>query len=946
MEIKNENYNKDDLSSQLNFPSSLNNNENKFLYENLQKYEEEKNEARLSFSFKDNLEKKDKIIIKINNSTNESKNENKLIKENQYSIPKNSSSLNNNDKIENIHINKIINEKEEMIQNDLILDEIKLKVDYDKIESELNRLRNNSNGQNKMKESIIKKDDNTNINDLSNKDNQTIQRVSLYSSSQIEGDLFYYSEEDDDKFKQIKSNNEKIKIIQNNLNKLEEENKDNFKEKNNISSNEEINNNIEINKLANKNKNENEVNNFYINNHFINERILEKVEFGIDETGNPLNLKEYKDEISKNSNCKKLIAYIIQSEEEGKNYLIDLKGEIIPKMEDGDFNYKKDNMRIIIKNFDVQNPKLRVFGARKRYSSIMFEEENISQNLTQEKNEYFENQTKEIKNNNIEEEFINKKCSPLENLYYYGQKFNENIKNNIYFKNWINNYSPTEENKRIFHYKNDQNEILYEKIPLKRINDENIINNSYNNERNCFLEKTNKILNTNRNILLNNQKLIERLKYNNNIKNIFFDKKQIVNNKWRNNRTPSPIIREMVNEGKNINNVTSRVNLYKIKRLKKGGSSSCNNYNMIFKLKLDNNCPISSNSESQIIKSTSSSFNNFIKNNHSLFKKMDQVKKDSNSLYLNNNYFNKNNISKPILKKSLSSNNYQLATTLNSIANNIKKIEYNIKNTLQKLFNKNRVLNKSNEPIKTDISISEYNSKQNNSPYYLTNNLNNKSIIFKNKSNNNLVNGRNINLRKISLNKKFKISTSPKKEFQCSVLSSEANKMIKDYTNKSLTQRNINKNPINKINIQNFMKNVDKNKIKNILNKSKKKINNNSNNSSKKILNKNKNNESKSQKNNLLKIKFNKDIKSAKRKTSHNKSFNNKKHFEKAIPLQNNLNINFYSRQNKTKTKNSALKIITNAIRRKTSKDSNKFRFSSQSTSINSLKEIPLNGKY
>ena len=678
---------------------------------------------------------------------------------------------------------------------------------------------------------------------------------------------------------------------------------------------------------------------------FYFEPILEKVEFGIDETGNPLNLKEYKDEISKNSNCKKLIAYIIQSEEEGKNYLINLMGEIIPKMEDGDFNYKNDNMRIIIKNFDVQNPKLRVFGARKRYSSITFEEE--TQNLTQEKNEYFENETKEIKNNNIEEQFINKKCSQLENLDYYGQKFNENIKNNIYFKNWINNYSPTAENKRIFHYKNDQNEILYEKIPLKRINDENIINNSYNNERNCFLEKTNKILNTNRNILLNNQKLIERLKYNNNIKNIFFDKKQIVNNKWRNNRTPSPIIREMVNEGKNINNVTSRVNLYKIKRLKKGGSSSCNNYNMIFKLKLDNNCPISSNSESQIIKNTSSSFNNFIKNNHSLFKKMEQVKKDSNSLYLNNNYFNKNNISKPILKKSLSSNNYQLATTLNSIANNIKKIEYNIKNTLQKLFNKNRVLNKSNEPIKTDISISPYNSKQNNnSPYYLTNNLNNKSIIFKNKSNNNLVNGRNINLRKISLNKKFKISTSPKKEFQCSVLSSEANKMIKDYTNKSLTQRNINKNPINKINIQNFMKNVDKNKIKNILNKSKKKINNNSNNSSKKILNKNKNNESKSQKNNLLKIKFNKDIKSAKRKTSHNKSFNNKKHFEKAIPLQNNLNINFYSRQNKTKTKNSALKIITNAIRRKTSKDSNKFRFSSQSTSINSLKEIPLNGKY
>ena len=57
-----------------------------------------------------------------------------------------------------------------------------------------------------------------------------------------------------------------------------------------------------------------------------------------------------------------------------------------------------------------------------------------------------------------------------------------------------------------------------------------------------------------------------------------------------------------------------------------------------------------------------------------------------------------------------------------------------------------------------------------------------------------------IHLRKIPLNKKYKIS--PKKSFQCTVLSQEASNMIKDYVNKSLlTQRNANKEPIKKLNM-------------------------------------------------------------------------------------------------------------------------------------------------
>jgi hypothetical protein len=106
---------------------------------------------------------------------------------------------------------------------------------------------------------------------------------------------------------------------------------------------------------------------------------LENIEYGIDETGNPIDAKSYKKKISHNNNnkTKKIIAYIIISKEKGKNHLIDLKGNIIPKREDGDFYYNYNGIHIIIKNFDVQNPKLRVFGARKRYSSIFHDDDMV-----------------------------------------------------------------------------------------------------------------------------------------------------------------------------------------------------------------------------------------------------------------------------------------------------------------------------------------------------------------------------------------------------------------------------------------------------------------------------------------------------------------------------------------------------------------------------------------
>ena len=981
MEIKQEINNIENLSSQLNFPYSLNNKENQYFYENIKKYEEEKNDQILSSKNKDNNS--------INNINKNNINIDKIMKEEQIINIKEESK-------------KITIEKEETLSNDLILDEIKLKVDYDKIENELNILRNNNVEENEIKE------DNKKINkiDLNNKDinvnndNKNNQRTSLYSSSQIEGDLFYYSEEEDEKMKLIKSNNEKIKLIQENINKIEKnknenENKTINEEKENTSLNSNIIQNDIVNNKPEKDEKidiDSNINNNIDNN---KKTLIEKAEYGIDETGNPLSIKNYNEEITKNDKIKKLIAYIIPSDEKGKNYLVDLKGEIIPKMDDGDFNYKYNNIRIIIKNFDVQNPKLRVFGARQRYSSILYEEENnFPQNEKTEKDEINENNNNrflfnKIKDNiNFENEKINyivSKYSPITNRNnFFEQKLNDNIKNNKYFNKWMNKYSPITERRRIYLYDKNDKDILIQNFPLKRKNNENIIDISEDNERSNLLQKTSFILNrnANRNLVLNNKKHIEKIKNNSNFKNIFLEKKQIDNNTWRNNRTPSPnlitpIINEYIYQPERVknNSNTSRINIYKVQRLKKSGIGNFRNY---FKLNIENNNNSNqcySSSEKEVLKNSYSSyFNNtfFKRSNPILITNDKQMVKSSNSSFYKfyNNKNNINNLNKknnphPLLKKSLSTNNHQLTMTLNSIANNIKKIENNIKSTLQKLINKNRVLNNNIEKSKDDNEIMSYNEKKNRNYKNLPNFFSYKPYkrnILKYISNNNVNSERKINLRKIPLQKKYKISTSPNRNFQCSVLSNEANNMIKDYTNKSITQRNINENSNKKFNIYNFMKNDEnKNKIISLIKKSQNKMNK-INISKKQKLNKSysidkKNDRKKisikkidkniiyikdTNKNNILftNKSFNKLFEKTIKLNSENKKIN-KKNNNQIVPIQNNLNINFYNQQNKPKIKNSALRILaTTVIRKKINKDIHKNKNSSQSTSINSFKEF------
>ena len=777
----NKNY-KNNSISYINMPLSIN-KKNQNIYNNLKKGEEEKNYGPISSSFIQN-QVSDKNILISNN-----KNDNNISKNiDESNNEENNSSNNKNvDQKGTPEFKRNMYEKEEMLSNDLILDEINLKKDYEKIEKELSKYKR-SNEYNENSNDNKMMDINSNKNEDDNTDSKNIPRNTLNMNSIIESDLFYYSDDEEDLSKKIKSNNEKIKKIQENINKLDQEDIPNIDINNNINNIEKLNiKNMEANKKIIGQKENSIVNNDSKKD--LDEKFLENIEYGIDETGNPIDVKNYKEEISQNSNykIKKIIAYIIISKEKGKNHLIDLKGNIIPKREDGDFYYNYNGVNIIIKNFDVQNPKLRVFGARKRYSSIFYDDDIVPQGSKQ-KNQISPGDKKimlfnQIKNNIYYENkniFKNNRQSPMINRKNYREKIlNVNINKKAKEQSLnmsLNKHNKNEENKRIFHYNKNKKDFIYRKTPLEKMKDLDVINLSQNIEKNVdSIKRTNIILNNNE--LRNSQ----NNKINPNLINIFMNNKGYGNLTWRNNRTPSPLKKEMISVPQELNDKT-KVAQHKIYKLKKEIEIYNNNNNVLnissMNVNINNNSIIKRNKNNHPFKYSSS----FIKNN-SINKKINPFQKKSQSI--------KNNLDE----------------TINNISNSKKQIKYNSNNTMQK--NNKSFINKNRE------FLSSINSKRNiiNGNYYNYNAYNNKIGILNNS--NIIYNSTNeenkLNLKKIELNKKFKIATSPNRSFKCSVLSKEANEVITDYSN---SRKNINKKVIQKINLQECNK-INENECKN-----------------------------------------------------------------------------------------------------------------------------------
>ena len=223
-----------------------------------------------------------------------------------------------------------------------------------------------------------------------------------------------------------------------------------------------------------------------INDKNDNLNIPDNTKFGIDKSGNPVEITK------KNKN--ELIAFIIQ-EENKENYLIDIKGNILQKTEDDYFRYKNGEEIIIIKNFDVKNPELRIYGHRKiNFDEIKknFDEKPLKENnpnlnknssflITNEKeNEKIDNK---LNNTNIN---INTTNAASRNKSAILDEKNSEINiGNINFKNqmelWRKRYGKNNE----FLEKNNKNsiEIINNEKPLRKFSYKkiDIINNNNNN---------------------------------------------------------------------------------------------------------------------------------------------------------------------------------------------------------------------------------------------------------------------------------------------------------------------------------------------------------------------------------------------------------------------------------------------------------------------------------
>ena len=793
----------------------------------------------------------------------------------------------------------------ETLENGLNLDEQNLKEYYEKIEKELNKLKKDK------KDNKIKNIEETNQNI---KNNNTIKNKSSFNTnSQFDEDLFYYSEEEDiiKKKKEMKDN---INFLKNNLYIDLNQNLDNNKNNNTKIE-------IKIDEQIKKN-------NFssIIDDIKIDKDLLDKIEYGIDENGNPIDIKNYNEEINnernnidednknfsnnKTNKIKKPVAYIIQKEEKGSNYLIDLKGNKIQKTEDGYFNYKNDNIRLLIKDFDVQHPELRVFGTRKRDTLLLNdEEENINihksleikeliipnslkNKLLNRNSSYNITEKKNITTDDCREQkkiFLNKsllclkKYTPIiikESL----EKIKKDNKDNQ-FRIWKTNENLKTENREIYSYNTNKKEKFCRKIPLKNFNDDLSINNILNNRSSETIIRTNKILNksVNGEIYIRrdnfyNPRLGKKKLKKRNLNKSDYTKKSSNNISLFNDSKVGSI--NSFQEIKNMTCTTSRINLYKYKKInKRAGSYSCN-YNRIFNLNNTMNRNTEVNKSNELLdyiqkkeKNKNKNVNKKKNNNNQLYNYKIENKNNENKIICNNNIKNdkeiiynnesKNNNDNQILyyekennrkNNSISYNNESyndskiksykstgnITSTIDSISHNNNYIQNNIRQNLIKFNNKNENISantSNNEIIKKSVPLSVISpiNSQSNSPkeftscsniYYLNNkpkkkNINNKSIDNNNSN----------YLLKISKNKKHKISPIPNRKFHCAILSKEVNDIISNYSNKNKENENINinNNEYKKMDIyedKNKIKIKDKN-INSFLCKTKNKINSN-----------------------------------------------------------------------------------------------------------------------
>ena len=378
-----------------------------------------------------------------------------------------------------------------------------------------------------------------------------------------------------------------------------------------------------------------------------------KIKYGIDESGNPMNIKDYyrsiNDSVSNtntsvysgltsmtNNRLKRPIAYITQ-DEKGKNILIDLKGNLITKKnKEGDYDFPLQ-MHVIIKDFDVKHPELRINGER-NYNEIL--ETNREEEINLFDNEIIGNLQKEDFNDLIDKNSNsnNKKQNKFLLRTYDILKFeNSPEKNRINTQNNVSNKS----------FEN------FKKLKLNKIMNKNksfvlpmFGKNSY---KKFQMSKSRENLNFNDNKKKDIDEINTRLKKIFCLKNNKNDRTKIINKNEKFN------INESIKDKNQQKIIQHTVRIIPRKRNNNNDNNKTFNINKNYNKQIENKT-----NKYFIMKKNKSFINNKskkvinIKNENNIFQNMNKTKliqtnkNQNNNIYINlsktNKIFNKNNL--------------------------------------------------------------------------------------------------------------------------------------------------------------------------------------------------------------------------------------------------------------------------------------------------------------
>ena len=453
------------------------------------------------------------------------------------------------------------------------------------------------------------------------------------------------------------------------------------------------------------------------------------IKYGIDETGNPMDVNQYYKNINnKTINKKRLVAYIIK-DENNENVLVDLNGNKIIKNKEGDYEFPFQ-LKLLIKDFDVKHPELRLIGER-----IYSTEDSLKMNLSQVPHQSpnicnnIPIDNDKIKMNNLVKS--DSKISSLGNKEHLLEEIslkidsietsdntslritnnNNNIVNYIYKNNLRNKNNKNDIYK--LKYGKSRDKAIKSKERNSNYYEKNLINYSYNRSKNSIFNNKEIILRTNSilNINKSNDNIFSNR--NNNI-NIF------------NNLTQS------FNQSKNIENKIS------------------NNKNYYYPLNKKNHSPIKNKNRTTYNKNHILNNRNIINNSilNSEASIANNINNSQNNIYLNGSNLN-NGMALPTFTTSPSLLIYK--NRLNRILSGFKNENIYCNKTIENYRDrvKNLLINKNklillNNTIKESPKNSEYLNNKN----YMKKEESFKKCIYKNNISDkeNLIHKKNYNV--------------------------------------------------------------------------------------------------------------------------------------------------------------------------------------------------------